>query len=95
MLDPEKTKSSVIVEFLGIPRNRAGVSSCLVPTGSLSSIIDHLKIKYPRLSEHLDVGIKGKGHVLYSLNGDKFLSDPGFELVNGQRLLVISADAGG
>ncbi len=37
----------------------------------------------------------GKSHVLYSLNGDYFLHDPDTILLEGQQLLIISADAGG
>jgi hypothetical protein len=33
--------------------------------------------------------------VIYSLNGDYFLNDPDTILLEGQQLLIISADAGG
>ncbi|NBR04562.1 MAG: hypothetical protein EBT92_02215 [Planctomycetes bacterium] len=89
------TPGFITVEFLGIPKLKAGVPFCQVPAGSLSSIINNLKNQFPRLSEELMSSPSGKSHVLYSLNGDYFLHDPDTILLEGQQLLIISADAGG
>lgn len=95
MVNQEITPGFITVEFLGIPKLKAGVSFCKVPAGSLSSIIDHLKKQFPRLSQEFLPSPSGKSHVLYSLNGDYFLNDPETILLEGQQLLIISADAGG
>ncbi len=95
MINQEITPGFITVEFLGIPKLKAGVSFCKVPAGSLSSIIDYLKNQFPRLSQEFLPSPSGKSHVLYSLNGDYFLHDPEMILLEGQQLLIISADAGG
>jgi hypothetical protein len=95
MINQEITPGFITVEFLGIPKLKAGVSFCKVPAGSLSSIIDYLKNQFPRLSQEFLPSPSGKSHVLYSLNGDYFLNDPEMILLEGQQLLIISADAGG
>jgi hypothetical protein len=95
MINQEITPGFITVEFLGIPKLKAGVSFCKVPAGSLSSIIDYLKNQFPRLSQEFLPSPSGKSHVLYSLNGDYFLNDPETILLEGQQLLIISADAGG
>ncbi|MBJ7345653.1 MAG: MoaD/ThiS family protein [Gemmataceae bacterium] len=95
MVNQEITPGFITVEFLGIPKLKAGVSFCKVPAGSLSSIIDYLKNQFPRLSQEFLPSPSGKSHVLYSLNGDYFLHDPEMILLEGQQLLIISADAGG
>ena len=95
MINQEITPGFITVEFLGIPKLKAGVSFCKVPAGSLSSVIDYLKNQFPRLSQEFLHSPSGKSHVLYSLNGDYFLNDPETILLEGQQLLIISADAGG
>jgi hypothetical protein len=95
MINQEITPGFITVEFLGIPKLKAGVSFCKVPAGSLSSVIDYLKNQFPRLSQEFLPSPSGKSHVLYSLNGDYFLNDPEMILLEGQQLLIISADAGG
>jgi len=95
MVNQEITPGFITVEFLGIPKLKAGVSFCKVPAGSLSSVIDYLKNQFPRLSQEFLPSPSGKSHVLYSLNGDYFLNDPEMILLEGQQLLIISADAGG
>lgn len=95
MVNQEINRGFITVEFLGIPKLKAGVSFCEVPTGSLSSVIDHLTKQFPRLALEFLPSPSGKSHVLYSINGDYFLNDPDTILVEGQQLLIISADAGG
>lgn len=95
MFNQNPSTGFITVEFLGIPKLKAGVPFCHVPVGTLSSIIDHLKIQFPRLTEEFMPSPSGKSHILYSLNGDYFLHDPNTILIEGQVLLVISADAGG
>lgn len=95
MINQEITPGFITVEFLGIPKLKAGVSFCQVPAGSLSSIIENLKNQFPRLAQEFLPSPSGKSHVLYSLNGDYFLHDPESILLEGQQLLIISADAGG
>ena len=95
MVNQEITPGFITVEFLGIPKLKAGVPFCKAPVGSLSSIINNLKNRFPKLSEEFLPSPSGKSHVLYSHNGDYFLNDPDTILLEGQQLLIISADAGG
>jgi molybdopterin converting factor small subunit len=82
------------VEFLGIPRERAGISEMEVEAGTLGELFGALTARCPGLREL----ITAKGlhpSLAANLNGDLFISDPATPLAEDDRLLIISADAGG
>jgi molybdopterin converting factor small subunit len=82
------------VEFLGIPRERAGVAEAQVEAESLGQLLGVLALRFPALRELItDRGLHPS--IAANLNGDEFVSDPRTVLTAGDRLLLLSADAGG
>lgn len=82
------------VEFLGIPRERAGLSELEVHASTLGQLLTTLSSRLPGFSELM---IDGRLHasIAANLNGDQFISDPGTALAAGDRVLLLSADVGG
>lgn len=82
------------VEFLGIPRERAGISEVEVDATSLGELFGALATRFPALRELMTpAGLHGS--VAASLNGDIFISDPGTSLSAEDRVILLSSDAGG
>ena len=82
------------VEFLGIPRERAGVSELEIEARTLGQLLGLLAAWCPALSELITAdGLHPS--IAANLNGDAFVSDPDTALVEDDRLLILSADAGG
>ena len=82
------------VEFLGVPRQRAGVAELVVEAGTLGQLLAVLSHRLPSLSE-LIVGDRLHPAFVANLNGDEFISDPGTALGANDYVLILSADAGG
>lgn len=82
------------VEFFGIARDRAGVAELDVNAVTLGDALDALVTRLPRLSELMSNGRLHRA-VVANLNGDRFVSDPSTPLADDDRLLILSADAGG
>ena len=82
------------VEFLGVPRQRAGVAELVVEAGTLGQLLETLSNKLPSLSD-LIVGNRLHSSFVANLNGDEFISDPGTPLRADDYVLILSADAGG
>ncbi len=82
------------VEFLGVPRQRAGVAELVVEAGTLGQLLMTLSDRMPALSE-LIVGNRLHPSFVANLNGDEFISDPGTPLRADDYVLILSADAGG
>jgi molybdopterin converting factor small subunit len=82
------------VEFLGIPRERAGVADLDVEAGTLGQLLLVLAERFPDLRELV---VNGALHpsIVANLNGDEFVSDPRREFAEGDHLLILSADVGG
>jgi molybdopterin converting factor small subunit len=90
-----KDSAAVTVEFYGIPRQRAGRSELVVNAASLQEVLAAVQEACPNLPKLLNAqGILGS-HYLLSLNGEQFISDPTYSMQSGDRLLLLSADAGG
>ncbi|MFL5242358.1 MAG: MoaD/ThiS family protein [Gemmataceae bacterium] len=85
----------VTVEFYGVPRQRAGLSELAVPAGSLADVLAAIEESCPKLAGL--VGRQGRlaPQYLLSLNGDEFVSDMEQRIRPGDRVLLLSADAGG
>jgi molybdopterin converting factor small subunit len=82
------------VEFLGIPRERAGISEIEVDAATLGQLLGTLVTRCPGLRDLMS----GDGlhpSVVANLNGDEFVSDLSTRLAAQDRLLILSADAGG
>jgi molybdopterin converting factor small subunit len=82
------------VEFLGIPRERAGLSELQIEAETLGQALDALAARFPRLR---DLVTDGRLHpsLAANLNADRFINDPATRLKTDDRLLILSADAGG
>ena len=82
------------VEFLGIPRQRAGVTHLELEARTLGQLLDTLVARFPDLRE-LIVGGTLHPSVVANLNGDEFVSDRSQELADADHVLILSADVGG
>jgi molybdopterin converting factor small subunit len=82
------------VEFLGIPRQRVGMSELQVEADSLGQLLGTLADRFPGLGE-LIAGGRLHPSLTANLNGDEFVSDPDTALTDDDRVLILSADAGG
>jgi molybdopterin converting factor small subunit len=82
------------VEFLAVPRRLAGISEIEVQADTLGELLTVLAAQLPSLGKFI---ISGKLHpsLVVNLNGDQFVSDPGTVLSEKDRVLILSADAGG
>lgn len=82
------------VEFLGIPRERAGLSELELHATTLGQLLTDLSARLPGFA-----GLMTDGRLIPSiaanLNGDLFIRDPHTPLAAGDRVLIISADVGG
>jgi hypothetical protein len=86
---------TVTVEFFGVPRLRAGRAALLVSAATAGEALAAVAAACPALA-----GVRGDdGRVapqyLLSLDGERFVTDLGQPLRPGERLLLLSADAGG
>jgi molybdopterin converting factor small subunit len=82
------------VEFLGIPRERAGLSQLEVEASTLGQLLGTLAVRCPALRELITAdGLHPS--IVANLNGDAFVSDLKTPLAQDDRLLLLSADAGG
>jgi molybdopterin converting factor small subunit len=82
------------VEFLGIPRERAGVSELEIQAETLGELLCLLEARFPALRELVTArGLHPT--VAANLNGDAFVRDPRTVLAPHDHLLILSADAGG
>ncbi|HXP85544.1 MAG TPA: MoaD/ThiS family protein [Bryobacteraceae bacterium] len=82
------------VEFFGVPRQRAGISVLELQADTLGQLLGTLAVRIPSLGEFITVDRLHPTFVA-NLNGDKFVSDPETPLGEDDRLLILSADAGG
>ena len=82
------------VEFLGIPRERAGVSEVEVDAGTLGQLLGTLATRFPRFGDLISSdGLHPS--LAANLNGDEFVSSPQTVLAEDDHLLILSADVGG
>jgi hypothetical protein len=91
---------AVCVEFYGMARRWAGVPKARLEfTGQATTLGD----VYRRLSQSVEssgVDVVCRGGALHptlsaNLDGKSFVSDPATPILDGQCLLILSADAGG
>ena len=85
------------VELLGIPRQRAGVAELEIEAATLGQLLDALAARYPSLADLFPAGRAARlgPFVAANLNGDRFVTDPRTRLAATDRVLILSADAGG
>ena len=88
-------ESSLIVEFYGIPRQRAGRAELRVPAGTVSDVLAAIQSRCPALAGLVRADGRLGPHYLLSVNGQSFIRDGSVRLGPGDRVLLLSADAGG
>jgi molybdopterin converting factor small subunit len=86
---------TVTVEFYGIPRQRAGRAEVCVSAHTVAELLDAVEAACPGLGTLRRADGQLVPHYLLSREGRVFLADPRLELSAGERLLLLSADAGG
>jgi len=84
----------MLVEFLGVPRQRTGVSQVKVDAKTLGELLGTLAVEFPSLAD-LIAAERLHSSFVANLNGDRFVSDPGTPLSHDDCVLILSADAGG
>jgi molybdopterin converting factor small subunit len=82
------------VEFLGLPRERAGVAEVELQADTLGQLLATLAVRFPAF-DALVSGDRLQPSFVANLNGDKFVSDPRTRLQDNDCVLILSADAGG
>ena len=82
------------VEFLAVPRRLAGTSQVEVQAETLGQLLTTLAAQFPSLGKFITLDRLDTVFVA-SLNGDQFVSDPATVLGENDRVLILSADAGG
>jgi molybdopterin converting factor small subunit len=82
------------VEFLGVPRQRAGISELEIQADTLGQLLGSLATRIPSLGEFIATD-RLHSSLVANLNGDQFVSDPGTPLGENDCVLILSADAGG
>lgn len=96
---PDPSTRGIHVELFGIPRQRAGVSEVFLEFDrepiSLADVFARLAQDIPPLKETCFPSGKMNRDYILSLNGDQFVREGKTELHLGDRLLLLSADAGG
>jgi molybdopterin converting factor small subunit len=85
----------VTVELFGVPRLRAGRAEVEAPAGSVSDVLAVVERTCPGLGRLRGADGRLSPHYLLSLDGRRFLGEPGETLRDGDHVLLLSADAGG
>ncbi len=85
----------VSVELFGIPRARAGVAQAVVNGSTLGDVLLNLAMRFPKLGEACMDGRNLKPGYIANLRGERFVSDPATDLMDGDAILLMSLDAGG
>jgi molybdopterin converting factor small subunit len=86
---------TVTVEFFGIPRYRAGRAELVVPVGTVAELLAAVERTCPGLKGLVRAGGTLAPHYLLSVNGERFITQLSERVEPGERLLLLSADAGG
>jgi molybdopterin converting factor small subunit len=87
--------AKVIVEFYGIPRHRAGRAELAVAAGTVAHVLAAVERSCPALRGLCQADGRLAPQFLLSVDGQKFVGDPATRLRPGDRILLLSADAGG
>jgi hypothetical protein len=86
---------TVIVEFFGVPQARAGRREMTVAAATAAEALDAVATACPVLAGPRTPEGTLAPHYLLSLDGRHFVTDLDQPLRPGDRLLLLSADAGG
>jgi molybdopterin converting factor small subunit len=85
----------VTVEFYGVPRQRAGRAELAVAARTVGEMLEAVERACPRLAGLRRPDGRLAAHYLLSIDGREFVADVRQQLRPGDRVLLLSADAGG
>jgi molybdopterin converting factor small subunit len=85
----------VTVEFYGVPRQRAGRAELTVTAGTVAEVLAAVEAACPGLAGLRRPDGRLAPHYLLSVEGRQFVTDARQPLRPGDRVLLLSADAGG
>ncbi len=88
-------RPQVTVEFYGIPRQRAGRAELSVAARTVAELLEAVELACPGLTGLRRADGRPAPHYLLSLEGREFVTEPAQLLRPGDRVLLLSADAGG
>ena len=86
---------SITIELFGMPRARAGVKEVVVSASSVAEALSEVIKKCPTLTDVFKADGSLSSQYLLSLDGQRFVTDLSQPLRSDDRLLLLSADAGG
>lgn len=86
---------SVLVEFFGVPRSRAGQATLHVAPGTVGEVLSAVERACPRLAGLVQADGRLAPQYLLSIGGRSFITDLTQRLGAGEELLLLSADIGG
>ena len=84
----------ITVEFFGVPRLRAGCTEVSLIAETVGDALKEIAAKYPGLGDIMRNGRLAPSYLL-SINGRRFDAALRTKLAPSDRLLLLSADAGG
>lgn len=84
---------TVRVEFYGLARSRAGTATVTVTAATVGEALEAVAVACPGLQMLRAPQVSP--HYLVALGGERFATNPDRQLVEGDSLLVLGADAGG
>ena len=86
---------TITIELFGVPRARAGVRELVVSAATVGAALDEAITQCPPLADVFKSDGSLLPQYLLSLDGQRFVADRSQALQSGDRLLLLSADAGG
>lgn len=87
--------SSIRIEFFGMARRRAGRADFISEGATIREALERLAQSCPNLANVIQVDGRLSPLYLISVNAGPFVSELQQPLTAGDRLLLLSADAGG
>lgn len=87
--------ASITIELFGVPRARAGCSEIQVVATTVREAIEKAIQQCAGLNAVINLDFQRQPQSLLSLDGRTFITDLDQPLKPGDRLLLLSADAGG
>lgn len=86
---------AVTIELFGVPRLRAGTAQVEVAAATIGQALQALTRQCPALAGDVVEDDRPHPSCRLSLNAERFVSDPTVPLMDGDTLIVLSADVGG
>ena len=88
-------RPTITIELFGMPRARAGMKEVVVPASTVAEALAEVIKECPKLGDVVRADGSLSPQYLLSLDGQRFVTDLSHPLRSEDRLLLLSADAGG